>query len=223
MISGTLKIHSTSGPVDLLTITKILQKIHEIMGASWKIIQVRCALNPPPCLWFWWWQTSGGILKSSKMNQKTIAKNVMADKWANAKSNRKPIQKQPTIVVRGVNFRGLAPARLTLFSGPDCGYGSCEFKNKPKRNPKTIAKNVMADKWANAKSNQKSIKKLRKSIKSRVWDHPGGSREKLGEQLGTRPAQGSKTAPKSREILLRFWLQNGHLVQFFMVFFSSVF
>ena len=55
-----------------------------------------------------------------------------------------------------------------------------ELKNKPKRNPETIAKNVMADKWANAKSNHKSNKKLRKIIKSRVWDHPGGSRGRLG-------------------------------------------
>ena len=82
---------------------------------------------------------------------------------------------------------------------------------------------VLADKWANAKSDQKSSQKPTKIIENRVWDHPGGSREKFGEQLGPRAAQGSKTAPKSREILLRFWLQNGHLVQFFVVFFSSVF
>ena len=77
-----------------------------------------------------------------------------------------------------------------------------ELKNNPTRNPETIAKNVMTDKWANAKSNQKSIQKLRKIIKSRVWDHPGGSRGRLGDQFGPRAAQGSKRAPKSRENLL---------------------
>ena len=81
----------------------------------------------------------------------------------------------------------------------------------------------MADKWANAKSNQKSIQKPRKIIKSRVWDHPGGSRRRLGDQFGPRAAQGSKRAPKSREILVRFWHQNGDLVQLFVVFFFSVF
>ena len=79
-----------------------------------------------------------------------------------------------------------------------------ELKNKPKRNPETIAKNVMTDKWANAKSNQKSIQKPPKIIKNRVWDHPGGSRGRLGDQFGPRAAQGSKRAPKSRESLLRF-------------------
>ena len=98
-----------------------------------------------------------------------------------------------------------------------------ELKKQPKRNPKTIAKNVMADKWANAKSNHKSIKKLRKIIKSRVWDHPGGSRGRLGDQLGPRAAQGSKRAPKSRETVLRFWHQNGDLVELFVSFFFGVF
>ena len=81
----------------------------------------------------------------------------------------------------------------------------------------------MADKWANAKSNQKSIQKPRKIIESSVWDHPGGSRGRLGDQFGPRAAQGSKRAPKSREILVRFWHQNGDLVQLFVVFFFSVF
>ena len=79
-----------------------------------------------------------------------------------------------------------------------------ELKNQPKINPKTIAKNVMADKWANAKRNHKSIKKLRKIIKSRVWDHPGGSGGSLADQFGPRAAQGSKRAPKSREKVFRF-------------------
>ena len=78
------------------------------------------------------------------------------------------------------------------------------LKNKLKRNPETIAKNVMTDKWANAKSNQKSIQKLTKIIENGVLDHPGGSRGRLGDQFGPRAAQGSKTAPKSRESLLRF-------------------
>ena len=98
-----------------------------------------------------------------------------------------------------------------------------ELKKQPKRNPKTIAKNVMADKWANAKSNHKSIKKLRKIIKSRVWDHPGGSRGRLGDQFGPRAAQGSKRAPKSREKGVCFWHQNGDLVQLFVVFCFNVF
>ena len=98
-----------------------------------------------------------------------------------------------------------------------------ELKKQPKRNPKTIAKNVMADKWANAKSNHKSIKKLRKIIKSRVWDHPGGSRGRLGDQLGPRAAQGSKRAPKSREKGVCFWHQNGDPVQLFVVFFLVFF
>ena len=79
-----------------------------------------------------------------------------------------------------------------------------ELKKQPKRNPKTIAKNVMADKWANAKSNQKSIQKLRKIIKSRVWDHPGGSRGRLGDQFGPKTVQGSKRAPKRCEKGYRF-------------------
>ena len=84
-----------------------------------------------------------------------------------------------------------------------------ELKKQPKRNPKTIAKNVMADKWANAKNIQKSIKKLTKIIENRVWDHPRGSRGRLGDQFCPRAAQGSKRAPKRCEILVRFWHQNG--------------
>ena len=79
-----------------------------------------------------------------------------------------------------------------------------ELKNQPKRNPKTIAKNVMADKWANAKNNHKSFKEQTKMIKNRVWDHPRGSRGRLGDQFGPRAAQGSKRAPKSCEKLFRF-------------------
>ena len=98
-----------------------------------------------------------------------------------------------------------------------------ELKNQLKRNPNTTAKNVMADKWADAKSNQKSIQKLSKIIKNRVWDHPGGSRGRLGDQFGPRAAQGSKRAPKSREILICFWHQNGDPVQLFVVFFLMFF
>jgi hypothetical protein len=92
-------------------------------------------------------------------------------------------------------------ARLTRHRAFDFGGGRQvgELKNQPKRNPKTTAKNVMADKWANAKSNQKSIQKPSKIIKNRVWDHPGGSRGRLGDQFGPRAAQGSKRAPKIRE------------------------
>jgi hypothetical protein len=57
----------------------------------------------------------------------------------------------------------------------------------------------MADKWPNAKSNQKTIQKPSKIIKNRVWDHPGGSRGRLGDQFGPRAAQGSKRAPSRRE------------------------
>ena len=99
-----------------------------------------------------------------------------------------------------------------------------ELKNQPKRNPKTTAKNVMADKWANAKSNQKSIQKPSKIIKNRVWDHPGGSRGRLGDHFGPRTAQGSKRGPRSREILSRVILvQNGDLVQLFVGLFVRVF
>ena len=40
----------------------------------------------------------GELKNQSKRNPKTIAKNVMADKWANAKSNQKSIQKQQKII-----------------------------------------------------------------------------------------------------------------------------
>ena len=62
----------------------------------------------------------------------------------------------------------------------------------------------MADKWANAKSNQTSIQQLIKIIENWVWDHPRVSWGKLGDQFGTKAAQGSKRAPKSRESLFRF-------------------
>ena len=93
------------------------------------------------------------------------------------------------------------PCFLFLLFGRQVG----ELQNQLKRNANTIAKNVMADKWANAKSKHKSIQKLTKIIENRVWDHPRGSRGRLGDQFGPRAAQGSKRAPKSREILLRFW------------------
>ena len=38
MIWGTSKMLSASGPVDLLTITKMLQQMQNNMGASWKHI-----------------------------------------------------------------------------------------------------------------------------------------------------------------------------------------
>ena len=79
-----------------------------------------------------------------------------------------------------------------------------ELQKQLKRNAKTIAKNVMADKWARTKSNKKSIQKPRKIIKSRVWDHPGGSGGRLADQFGPRAAQGTKRAPKSREKVFRF-------------------
>ena len=94
-----------------------------------------------------------------------------------------------------------------------------ELSNRPKRNPETIPKHVMADKWANAKNNQKAIQKPTKIIENRVWDHPRGSRGKLGDQFGPRAAQGSKRAPKSREKGVRFWHQNGDPVELFVVFF----
>ena len=97
-----------------------------------------------------------------------------------------------------------------------------KLKNKQKKSQNKCNK-VIADKWANAKSNQKSIQKPTKIIENRVWDHPGGSLGRLGDQFGPRAAQGSKRAPKSREILVWFWHQNGVLVQLFVVFFFSVF
>ena len=42
-----------------------------------------------------------------------------------------------------------------------------------------------------------------------VWDHPGGSRGRLGDHFGPRTAQGSKREPKNRERVFRFWHQNG--------------
>ena len=98
-----------------------------------------------------------------------------------------------------------------------------ELQNLTKRNANTIAKNVMAHKWANAKSKQRSIQKLTQISENRVWDHPRGSRRRLGDQFGPRAAQGSKRAPKRCEILVRFWHQNGDPVQLFVVFFVSVF
>ena len=94
-----------------------------------------------------------------------------------------------------------------------------ELKNQSKRNPKTTAKNVMADKWANAKSHKKIIK----SLKNRVWDHPGGSRGGLGDHFGPRTAQGSKRGPNRRESVHRFWHQNGDPVQLFVGFFLEFF
>ena len=82
----------------------------------------------------------------------------------------------------------------------------------------------MADKWANAKINQKSIHKQSKIIENMVWDHPGGSRGRLGDQFGPKTAQCPKKAPKSHEILVRFRHQNGDPVQLsvglFFVFFK---
>ena len=43
-----------------------------------------------------------------------------------------------------------------------------------------------------------------KIIENRVWDHPGGSRGRLGDQFGPRAAQGSKRAPNNSEKLVRF-------------------
>ena len=116
-------------------------------------------------------------------------------------------------------------ARLTRHRAFDFGGGRQvgDLKNQSKRNPKTTAKNVMADKWANAKSNQNWAQKLSKIIENRVWDHPGCSRGRLGDQFGPRAAQGSKRAPSRRESLLRFWHQNGDPVQLFVGFFFSVF
>ena len=81
----------------------------------------------------------------------------------------------------------------------------------------------MADKWPNAKSNQKSIQKPSKIIKNRVRDHPGSSRGRLGDQFGPRAALGSRRGPKNSERVLRFWYQNGDLVQLFVGLFCSVF
>ena len=77
-------------------------------------------------------------------------------------------------------------------------------------------KTVVADKWGNTKINQKWIQKSSKIMKNRVWDHPGGSRGRLGDHFGPRTAQGSKRGPRSREILVCFWHQNGDLVQLFV-------
>ena len=62
-----------------------------------------------------------------------------------------------------------------------------------------------------------------KVIENKVWDHPGCSRGRLGDQFGPRAAQGSKRAPKSREILVRFCHQNGDPVQLFVGFFLVFF
>ena len=84
-------------------------------------------------------------------------------------------------------------------------------------------KKVMADKWANAKSDQQSIQKLTQIIENEVWDHPGGSWGRLGDQFGPRAAQGSKRAPKRCEILVRFWHRNGDPVQLLVFFLFCVF
>ena len=81
----------------------------------------------------------------------------------------------------------------------------------------------MADKWANAKSNQQSIQKPWKIIKSRVWNYPGGSQGRLGDQFGPRAALGSKSAPKGRESLFFFSIKMGlgpTFRGFFLVFFE---
>ena len=46
-------------------------------------------------------------------------------------------------------------------------------------------------------------------MENMVWDHPGGSRGRLGDQFGPKTAQCSKNAPKNHEILVRFRHQNG--------------
>ena len=81
----------------------------------------------------------------------------------------------------------------------------------------------MADKWANAKSNQKSIQKLTKIIENRVWDHPRGSRGRLGDQFGPRAAHSSKRAPKSREKVLCFIVKMGTRSNFSWAFFLVFF
>ena len=52
---------------------------------------------------------------------------------------------------------------------------------------------------AERKKQPKTIQKPEKIIKNRVWDHPGGSRGRLGDQFGPRAAQGSKRTPSRRE------------------------
>ena len=52
-----------------------------------------------------------------------------------------------------------------------------------------------------------------------VWDYPGGSWGRLGDQFGPRAAQGSKRAPKSHETLVRFLNQNGDPVHLVVGFF----
>ena len=63
------------------------------------ICPVRCALNPPPCFLLWLFGRQVGELQNQpKRNANTIAKNVMADKWANATNIHKSIQKLAKII-----------------------------------------------------------------------------------------------------------------------------
>ena len=95
------------------------------------IYQERCALNPPPCFWFWWWQTSGGTQKSIKKESKTTARNVMADKWANAKSNQKSIQKPQKIIKNKVwDHPGGSRGGLGDHFGPRTAQGSKRGPNR---------------------------------------------------------------------------------------------
>ena len=65
---------------------------------------------------------------------------------------------------------------------------------------------------------------ITKIIKNRVWDHPGGSRGRLGDQFGPRAAQGSKRAPKIRESADQFGTKmetrSNFSWFFFLVFFE---
>ena len=77
----------------------------------------------------------GELKNQSKRNPKTTAKNVMADKWANAKSNNKSIQKQHKIIKNRVwDHPGGSRGGLGDHFGPRTAQGS---KRGPNRREKT--------------------------------------------------------------------------------------
>ena len=73
----------------------------------------------------------GELKNQSKRNPKTTAKNVMADKWANAKSNKKSIQKQQQIIKNRVwDHPGGSRGGLGDHVGPRTAQGSKRGPNR---------------------------------------------------------------------------------------------
>ena len=99
---------------------------------STKLILSQCAarLTRHRAFYFGGGRQVGELQKQLKRNAKTIAKNVMADKWARTKSNQKSIQKQRKIIESSVwDHPGGSGGSLADQFGPRAAQGS---KRAPK-------------------------------------------------------------------------------------------